>query len=204
MALPQLILCIALLSCSHGATIINNITPTTGSTAGGTRVTIYGEEFSQDQFNYDVPSRGNIVYLSSDRNLLRCDVITYLSNTKKIVCDTRPSPSSEVYKLILFVDGVRISENSGAYCGSQCNYQYSESVSPTITAILPKSGLPGTIITVKGRIFTNSVNSIQELENDATDVKEIVRYGTAMNSETSTEGYIKCKLSTTIIGKYKF
>lgn len=45
--------------------------------------------FSRDQFSYDVPSRGNIVYLSNDRNLLPCDVITYLSNSEKITCDTR-------------------------------------------------------------------------------------------------------------------
>ena len=118
-----------------GKTSITSITPNVGSTAGGSRLTIYGSGknvictknfwlvqqnnisilfilhvivnsimictviklsyligtlgFSRDQFSYDVPSRGNIVYLSSDRSLLPCDVISYLSNSGKITCDTR-------------------------------------------------------------------------------------------------------------------
>lgn len=35
--------------------------------------------------------------------------------------------------------------------------------------------LKGTIITIRGRLFTSSVNSIQELENDLSETKEIVR-----------------------------
>ncbi|KAG7173086.1 Fibrocystin-L-like 1 [Homarus americanus] len=59
------------------------------SDSGGVTLTITGSGFSEDQFNQFDPTLGNRVILVNDHDAINCDVINYLSNTNKIVCNTR-------------------------------------------------------------------------------------------------------------------
>ena len=71
------------------------VSPSTGSLAGGTRITISGGGFSEDPFNSPTDgtsSKGNIVLLERDASpSIACDTVDYSSNSEQIVCVTRNS-----------------------------------------------------------------------------------------------------------------
>ena len=74
------------------------VSPSVGSLAGGTRITISGEGFSSDPFNSptdSTASKGNRVILESNSHSLSCDTVDYSSNSIQIVCVTQNSPHSK-------------------------------------------------------------------------------------------------------------
>lgn len=140
---------------------VTDITPTSGSLLGATRLTIRGYGFAQDQFNHFQNELGNNVSLVSfsRAHVVPCDVIPYYTTPSQIVCTTRPSPTGEdIYNIRVAVDGKWLhSSDQGAYCGSECVYKFTKAMTPTITSITPRYGLPGTLLTLRGRIITDQV-----------------------------------------------
>ena len=81
----------------HGSSA--GVSPSTGSLAGGTEITISGEGFSMDPFNSPTDgtsSKGNTVMLESDSShSLGCATVDYSSNSNQIVCVTQRSGHSK-------------------------------------------------------------------------------------------------------------
>lgn len=81
---------------------IEYLSPTVGSLAGGTLVTIYGQNFPNDYFKNDV----RVIFLPETKSRpsstawettapVICDIIPYQSSTSKIICRTR-APSIDI------------------------------------------------------------------------------------------------------------
>ncbi|KAJ8026005.1 Fibrocystin-L [Holothuria leucospilota] len=192
-----------------------------GSVKGATRLYLYGQEFAAEQFSSPLVGNeglGNKVWLRSTTAAVECDVITYYTTRSQVVCDTRAAPEG-TYDVSVEVDGVDVESSSGRYC-SNCYYTYSSSQTPTIQTVTPSSGPPGTLLTIRGKLFTaffdNSQLESGDLEDSNTD-REIQRvfwgnylcdpvdddgelYGIALdNGGTSNYGTLQCKPRGTYI-----
>ncbi|KAK9957826.1 hypothetical protein ABG768_012036 [Culter alburnus] len=218
-----LTVCILLWS-SARAQRVNKVTPKTGSVNGGTRLTIEGQGFAQaNQFNLNAndPNFGNSVTLVSRTRSVPCDVEKDSTHSNQIMCYTRALPEDD-YEVRVSVDGVPIPSSNICY-GSQWNYWcmfYSRtSYTPTIQSIRPLSGLPGTVVTLRGRIFTDVYGSNTDKSSNGLDVRflraymggmpcELLKpnsdekYGLFLDSETSQWGYMSCKMTGTYVGHH--
>nr|XP_055075128.1 fibrocystin-L-like [Misgurnus anguillicaudatus] len=212
-----LAICISLWN-SAGAQIIRSLSRTAGSVNGGTRLTIQGEGFaSQFSLNADDPNVGNSVTLVSQTRSIPCDVDKDSSHPKQIVCYTRAMPEDE-YQVRVSVDGGPIPPQMCSYYWN-CLFYSRLYYTPTIQSLSPLSGLPGTIVTMRGQIMTDVYGS----STDRSLNREIVRflraymggmpcellkpdsnekYGLKFDYEGSSLGYMSCKMTGTYVGHH--
>ncbi|XP_071793632.1 fibrocystin-L-like isoform X1 [Asterias amurensis] len=219
-ALLRLTTLLTLLGVSvSGSSRVTSISPTSGSVAGATRLTIYGEEFSPDPFSFGAGNedKGNLVYLRTEFNTIECDVLPYYSNKEKIVCDTRSVGEEGEYSIYVIVDGVPVE----SYCN--CKYKYNNGNTPTINSITPTSGLPGTHVVIDGRIITDVYDPSKALEDEDEyeNKKQILRiywgnyqcdpfdpetdelYNISLDSVDSTDGTIECVPKGTFVASQR-
>ncbi|XP_077870118.1 fibrocystin-L-like [Saccoglossus kowalevskii] len=201
---------------------VDKISPSFGSVRGATKIRIEGSGFSRNPFNFGRGNehRGNKVFLVSKTSSIRCDVNTYYSTDTRIVCDTRrASPGS--YTIRVAVDGKFIEDIGGQYCDDMddCIFTYSVADwSPKILSITPSSMVPGTILDVRGQIFTDKYfQNDAEKDEDAPSILRIYNtgqecsllytdengkkqlYGITLDSD-STWGNFQCRPGGTFIG----
>ncbi|KAG5842966.1 hypothetical protein ANANG_G00183420 [Anguilla anguilla] len=172
------ILCLCSLS---GAQRVDRLLPKTGSLNGATRLTIGGEGFAQEnQFTLNAQDKdfGNKVYLVSDTLSIPCDVERDSTHGNQIMCYTRPMPYG-TYEVRVSVDGVPIPKSQicgGAESPYWCSYYPRNYRSPTISSITPTTGLPGSLVTVWGRIFTDVYGSNTDKSTNGLNVRVLRTY----------------------------
>ncbi|XP_071944839.1 fibrocystin-L-like [Antedon mediterranea] len=199
------------------ASTVTSINPRSGSYEGATRITIYGKDFSPDQFNYgnENEKNGNRVYLRSTTATVECDVITYWSTQSTIYCDTRAAIPGDYY-IYVTVDGKEVD----TYCSNSnnCRFQYNSNRTPRVRRVWPRSGTPDSTLNFYGKIVTDIVTPSQsqadEYEDSNTDI-EIQRIymgssicdpidqdtGTVFGIDKASDGWgtIICKPNSTIV-----
>ncbi|XP_026145815.1 PKHD1 like 1, tandem duplicate 1 isoform X2 [Carassius auratus] len=209
---------------SAGAQLVNKVTPKYGSLNGGTRLTIEGQGFAQaSQFNLNAndPNIGNTVTLVSRTRSVPCDVEKDSTHSTQITCYTRALPEDD-YEVRVSVDGMPIPSSRICY-GSQWNYWctfYPRSFrTPSIQSIRPLSGPPGTVVTLRGRIYTDVYGSNTDKSSNGLAVRflraymggmpcELLKpnsdekYGLYLDSDTSQWGYMSCKMTGTYVGHH--
>ncbi|XP_051826954.1 fibrocystin-L [Antechinus flavipes] len=224
------LLALLLSSSEHGTDghkIISKVTeilPKYGSINGATRLTIKGEGFAQaNQFNYGVDNEllGNSVHFVSASRSIPCDVEKDASHSTHITCYTRAMPE-DTYSVQVSVDGVSITNDNicrGHINSWACSFQTKNFRTPTIRSITPLTGLPGSIITIQGRIFTDVYGNNIALSSNGKNVR-ILRvyvggmpcellipqsddlYGLKLDHENSDMGTMICKITGTYIGHH--
>ncbi|GAA6072018.1 PKHD1 like 1, tandem duplicate 1 [Tachysurus ichikawai] len=207
-----------------GSQRVLRLTPKLGSTNGATRLTIEGNGFAQQsQFSFDTsnPDIGNTVTLVSSTRSFPCDVEKDATLSTKITCYTRPMPQDN-YMVVVKVDGVPIP--SSAVCnGNPWNYWcifYTRWYrTPSIQSITPVTGLPGSVVTLRGRIFTDVYGSNTATSSNGQNVRFLraymggmpcdllvpnsdTLYGLTLDSNTSDWGYMSCKVTGTYVGHH--
>ncbi|XP_072104046.1 PKHD1 like 1, tandem duplicate 1 [Mobula birostris] len=189
-----------------------SVYPNHGGQNGATRLTIKGQGFSvghQFDFGAEDEKLGNSVQLVSDTRSIPCDVERESSHETQIICYTRPLPY-DTYVVVVSVDGVPIVNRWIKFYAR--NYR-----TPTIEEISPMSGLPGQLITIRGKIFTDVYGSNKPMDSSHSNTK-IVRvyaggklcdllhpdsdnlYGLKLNS--GNKGTMTCRMTGTYIGHH--
>ncbi|XP_075128051.1 fibrocystin-L-like [Leptodactylus fuscus] len=212
MFLSVILLLCASMHITHGQVSVNSVSPTYGSVNGATRITIRGRGFaSTKQSNYGDGSNyvGNSVQMVSSTLSIPCDVEQDYSDTQ-ITCTTRPMPEGN-YKMILSVDGVTLNYK---FTFQFRAYKYH---TPSITSIGPVSGTPGSLITIKGKIYTDAYGSDTYLASNRNNAR-ILRvyaggmpcdllvpnsdtlYGLQLENTNSGTGYMICYNTGTYVG----
>ncbi|KAK2887447.1 hypothetical protein Q8A67_015675 [Cirrhinus molitorella] len=210
---------------SAGAQLVSKVTPKYGSINGGTRLTIEGQGFAQaSQFNLNAndPNSGNTVTLVSRTRSVPCDVEKDSTHSTKIMCYTRAMPEDS-YEVRVTVDGVPIPENricnGWQWYNWWCMFYPYYYRTPSIQSILPLSGPPGTVVTLRGRIYTDVYGSNTDKSSNGLDVRflraymggmpcELLKpnsdekYGLYLDSDTSQWGYMSCKMTGTYVGHH--
>ncbi|XP_033119895.1 fibrocystin-L-like [Anneissia japonica] len=150
------------------ASTIYKIRPNRGSFRGATRITISGNDFSPNQFNFGDgnENNGNRVYFRSATATVECDVITYWTTESTIYCDTRAASPGQ-YSIYLTVDGQEV----GSYCSKykNCNFMYESKRTPKIRSISPRAGTPDTLLKFYGFIVSDIVTPSQTQFDDYKD-----------------------------------
>uniref|UniRef100_A0A3B4AFD8 Uncharacterized protein n=1 Tax=Periophthalmus magnuspinnatus TaxID=409849 RepID=A0A3B4AFD8_9GOBI len=188
--------------------------PTVGSQGGATRLTISGEGFaqgSQFQLNPANSDFGNHVTLVSNTMSFVCDVERDSTHGDQIQCYTRPMPFGGYYVKVT-VDGVAVPDSNicgGKWWSSPCVYFVRWSRTPLIRELDEVSGLPGTLLTIRGMIFTDAFgNSNRTNSNTNIDSRILRAYIGGMpllynlDSETATWGYMSCMMTGSYIGHH--
>uniref|UniRef100_A0A667XGZ1 PKHD1 like 1, tandem duplicate 2 n=1 Tax=Myripristis murdjan TaxID=586833 RepID=A0A667XGZ1_9TELE len=202
---------------------IDSVSPRRGSAYGATRLTISGEGFAQErqfQLNPADDTFGNRVTLVSDTLSIPCDVERDSTHGNQIMCYTRPMPSGQ-YVVHVSVDGVPIPDRQicrGDYKPYHCSIYAVWYRTPTIYSMSPVSGPPGTVVTLRGRIYTDVYGSNTAKSSNGLNVRflrsymggmpcELLKpdsdelYGLTLDSESSQWGYMSCKMTGTYVGK---
>ncbi|XP_069372727.1 PKHD1 like 1, tandem duplicate 1 [Paralichthys olivaceus] len=208
--------------CCCSAQYISSISPRRGSYNGGTRLTITGSGFSQEgqfQLNPKNDTFGNHVTLVSGTLSIPCDVERDSTHGNQIMCYTRPMPR-DLYVAHVRVDGVAIPDNQ--ICRGNlrnCGINTLWYRTPTITNVVPVSGLPGTVVTLRGLIFTDVYGSNTAVSSNGLNTRfvrsymggmpcEMLKpqsdelYNLRLDSENSYWGYMSCKMTGTYIGHH--
>ncbi|KAI0214676.1 Fibrocystin-L [Lamellibrachia satsuma] len=140
------------------ASKVISVSPRYGSLNGGTRITVAGEGFSRNQFNYGEGQEniGNNVTLVSDTRSYLCDIHKDGTHEKQITCYTRPMKAA-TYHVRVSVNGAQLA--MADYCNNRpndaaCSFTVREKNTPNIQELIPHSGIPGTTVDVYGKIFT--------------------------------------------------
>ncbi|XP_033493349.2 PKHD1 like 1, tandem duplicate 1 [Epinephelus lanceolatus] len=216
-------LLLALWSCCS-AQQVYYITPHIGSANGATHVVIDGDGFAQEnqfQLNPADDTFGNRVTFVSDTRTIPCDVERDSTHGNRITCYTRPMPNDH-YMVRVSVDGVPIPNSNlcnGVPNSGSCSFYTVWYRTPTITKLSPLSGPPGTVVTVRGRIYTNVYGSNTEKSSNGRNVRflraymggmpcELLQpnsdelYNLRLDSETSVYGEMSCKITGTYIGHH--
>ncbi|KAM4704928.1 fibrocystin-L [Rhinophrynus dorsalis] len=207
----------------YGQVIVSQVSPIFGSVNGATRITIKGVGFAQaNQFNYGDgnDNMGNSVQLVSATLSVPCDVEKDASHSTQITCYTRPMPADS-YVVRVSVDGVPVLDkntcNGNFLNWWSCMFNAHIYYTPSINSITPYSGTPGSMITIKGKIFTDVYGSNTALSSNNRNVRVLRVYAGGMpcellipNSDTlyglqldypsSDMGTMICKLSGTYVG----
>ncbi|XP_069478234.1 fibrocystin-L [Ambystoma mexicanum] len=198
---------------------VSRIQPQYGSTNGATRITISGYGFADsNQFNYgDNDQGGNIVQFVSGTRSIPCDVEKDASHERLLTCFTRTMPEDH-YIVRLMVNGNAIPDANmcgGQIAGPECSFYATSYNTPTITSIQPLSGLPGSMITINGKIFTDVYGSNTALSSNGRNVRILRSYIGGMtcellvpNSDTlyglqlisQDMGIMVCKMTGTYVG----
>ncbi|XP_069051252.1 PKHD1 like 1, tandem duplicate 1 [Lepisosteus oculatus] len=201
---------------------ITMVTPKTGSVNGATRLTIAGQGFADaNQFNFGAgnDNLGNSVQLVSDTRSIPCDVEKDSSHKTQIICYTRPMPEDN-YVVQVSVDGVLIPDSNicyGSFYSYWCSFYPRSYRTPMISSITPLTGLPGTLVTIRGLIFTDVYGSNTDKSSNGLDARIVrvyvggmpcellqpnsdTRYGLALDYEYSVWGSMTCKITGTYVG----
>ncbi|KAM4688908.1 fibrocystin-L [Discoglossus pictus] len=224
MTLRVLLLLSVTLQVTYGQVQVFQIFPNQGSVNGATRITIKGQGFAEaNQFNYGSgnDNLGNAVQLVSATLSIPCDVEKDASHATQITCYTRPMPADS-YLVRVSVDGVPVPDINTCYGNlqsSSCKFLTHIYYTPIINSITPSSGLPGTMITIQGKIFTDVYGSNTALSSNGRDVR-ILRvyvggmpcellvpnsdnlYGLQLDTYYADMGSMVCKLTGTYIGHH--
>ncbi|XP_038580507.1 PKHD1 like 1, tandem duplicate 1 [Micropterus salmoides] len=210
--------------CCCSAQRIDYISPNLGSINGATRLTISGSGFAQErqfQLNPIDDTFGNRVTLVSDTLSVPCDVERDSTHGNKITCYTRAMPSDQ-YVVHVNVDGVPIPDSNicrGAYKPYQCSIYTRTYRTPTISSLSPVSGPPGTLVTLRGQIFSDVYGSNTDKSSNGYNVRflraymggmpcELLKpesdelYNLRLDSIYSTWGYMSCKMTGTYVGHH--
>ncbi|ROT65416.1 putative fibrocystin-L [Penaeus vannamei] len=134
-----------LIGLASGEPVITGRSPYWMGHAGGVTLTVTGSGFSEDMFSQFDPTLGNIVKLVNDAETIDCEVINYLSNTNKIVCNSGPrtnTAGSGIYYIQVFSDGVQAT-------GTQ-TVEYADWVAPKIDSVTPRWALGRTVVEFGG------------------------------------------------------
>jgi hypothetical protein len=132
----------------HYRTTVTSITPNSGSTNGGTVLTITGTNFST------VKNENQVVI--GDGTLDYCIILT--ATETELTCRVNapqeiPSSEQDIYVL------GRIQEKSD--CLGTCKFTFDASKTPTVSSITPLSAQTGSTVTVNGTNFSaDSANTI--------------------------------------------
>ncbi|KAM6958720.1 PKHD1 like 1, tandem duplicate 1 [Aplochiton taeniatus] len=203
---------------------IDRLTPRLGSSNGATRLTILGEGFAQEnqfQLNAKDDDFGNRVTLVSDLLSVPCDVERDSTHGNQIMCYTRAMPADQ-YRVHVSIDGVPIPDDSicgGNLNNQRCNFRTIWYRTPTIRSLAPISGLPGTLVELRGQIFTDVYGSNTDLSSNGYNVRFLRAYmggmpclllrpdsdqlyRLALDSESSVWGYMSCKMTGTYVGHH--
>ncbi|KAJ8313323.1 hypothetical protein KUTeg_009109 [Tegillarca granosa] len=210
-------------------TKMTRITPYWGSRGGATTLVIMGAGYP-DIFQDDGTLTSiKLIDVDNPQSQYDCDLDIQQSTRVALSCFTRPMPEGE-YKFMITLGGQSVQICTAWHCRFRTitfksldlhNWQYKKELmtngifvfnsrTPTISSITPTAALPGTVLDVEGRIFTDlyaSTNAITtngrkvrikkafagagilcQLKNSTTDKL----YGLSLNSETSTYGKMKC------------
>ncbi|KAI0230282.1 Fibrocystin-L [Lamellibrachia satsuma] len=212
------------LSCiTIDASKVISVSPRYGSLNGGTRITVAGQGFSRNQFNYGEGQQniGNDVTLVSNTRSYLCDIHKDGTHEKQITCYTRPMKAA-TYHVRVSVNGAQLA--MADYCNNRpnnaaCSFTVREKNTPNIQELIPHSGIPGTTVHVYGKIFTafygsnilteNSTNGVIakllraymggincELLDELGNIKELLLDGA---SGEKTTGHFKCSIDSKYI-----
>uniref|UniRef100_A0A3P8VH65 PKHD1 like 1, tandem duplicate 2 n=1 Tax=Cynoglossus semilaevis TaxID=244447 RepID=A0A3P8VH65_CYNSE len=208
------------------------ITPRVGSKEGAQHLTISGSGFAQErqfQLNPQSDTFGNRVTLVSDKFSVPCDVERDSTHGDQIICYTRPMPFDQ-YVVRVSVDGVDIPENN--ICGGAnkpyhcslfvCLQKTNATVwyrTPTITSLTPATGPPGSLVTIRGLIFTDVYGSNSKKSSNNINSRflrvymggtpcELIKpnsdelYELRLDHDRSWWGYMSCKMTGTFVGHH--
>eukprot|EP00741_Cyanophora_paradoxa_P015378 tig00020876_g14844.t1 len=149
-AAAVLVLLLALaLTAVTSAQMIGYVTPTAGSVAGGTYLTIVGNGFSE--YNGDFTSSNGVIVGGAP-----CRVLPYYTTSTRVVCETAPSAPAEGVPVTVIVDG---KESSVATLFSA--FSYREGNTPALSSIEPQAGSFGDPVSLRGsNLSIRDVNDI--------------------------------------------
>ncbi|XP_069572864.1 fibrocystin-L-like [Brachyistius frenatus] len=207
---------------SSGAQHITLVNPRRGSLNGATRLTIKGNGFVQErrlQVNPKDDTFGNRVTLVSDTLSIPCDVERDSTHDNWILCNTRPMPEDQ-YFVHFSVDGVPLPNRNICNGNSRpyyCSFYTTKYRTPTVTSLSPFSGLPGTLVTLRGRTYSDVYGSNVDTSSNGLNVKFLRSYMGGMpcqllkpesdelynlkvDSEKSQFGHMSCKMTGTYVG----
>nr|XP_046273956.1 PKHD1 like 1, tandem duplicate 1 [Scatophagus argus] len=157
----------------------------------------------------------------SDTLSVPCDVERDSTHANQIMCYSRPMPSGQ-YVVHVSVDGVPFPDSSicrGAYKPYHCSFYTVWYRTPTIYSLSPVSGPPGTLVTIRGRIYTDVYGSNTQKSSNGLNVRflrsymggmpcELLKlnsdelYNLRLDSESSHWGYMSCKMTGTYVGHH--
>ncbi|XP_054620387.1 fibrocystin-L-like isoform X2 [Dunckerocampus dactyliophorus] len=223
-AMLRLAALLLMLGCCSYAQRLSFVSPRDGSTAGATRLTLTGDGFAQErqfQLNPMDDMFGNHVTLVSDTLSVPCDVERDSTHGTQILCYTRPMPSDQ-YVVHVSVDGVPVSDENicnGAHKPYHCSFYTRWYRTPTITSLSPVSGPPETLVTLRGRIYTDVYGSNTALSSNGRNLRflrsymggmpcEMLKpesdelYELKLDSESSVWGYMSCRMTSTYVGHH--
>ncbi|KAL4228989.1 Fibrocystin-L [Mactra antiquata] len=201
---------------------VTSLEPRYGSKAGETRITVKGGGFSADQFSQsDDPNVGNYVYLqSASGQQYECATHKDGTTETQIMCYTPPGMPEEDHYVKVVVDGVTVGDAdlcSNNPTSQNCVHKPRSSYTPTITSMTPQSGLPGTIVEMEGKMFTDRYGSNLPSATNS-KLEKLLRvyagpqdcevkhndtfYGLYLLNEDTDDGVVTCKLKGTSVGFY--
>ncbi|KAG2491954.1 hypothetical protein HYH03_009686 [Edaphochlamys debaryana] len=128
-----LVVASALALCARCQTVIDSIDPAYGSLAGGTRLSIRGSGFG------DMMSETAYVLVGR----YPCGVVSHQSSSEIITCVTSPGEAST------YLVTVVVGSNPPA---TIYGFTYSDSLTPTLRAVSPSAGPPGTLTHLVGKL----------------------------------------------------
>ncbi|KAA8586227.1 hypothetical protein FQN60_007796, partial [Etheostoma spectabile] len=175
----------------------------------------------QFQLNPKDDTFGNRVTLVSDTLSVPCDVERDSTHGNQIMCYTRAMPAGQ-YMVRVSVNGVSIPDSNlcrGDYKSYQCSFYPVWYRTPTIYSLSPVSGPPGTLVTLRGRIFSDVYGSNTATSSNGLNIRflraymggmpcELLKpesdelYDLRLDSETSQWGYMSCKMTGTYVGHH--
>ncbi|XP_030003203.1 fibrocystin-L-like [Sphaeramia orbicularis] len=138
-----------------------------------------------------------------------------------ITCYTRPMPDGQ-YVAHVIVDGVPIPDSKicrGSYKPYHCSIYVAWYRTPTIYSVTPVSTLPGSVLTIRGRIFTDVYGSNTAKSSNGVNARFLRAYVTGMpcellkpdsddlyllklDSEQSWWGYMSCRMTGSYVGHH--
>uniref|UniRef100_H3CIT5 PKHD1 like 1, tandem duplicate 1 n=1 Tax=Tetraodon nigroviridis TaxID=99883 RepID=H3CIT5_TETNG len=172
----------------------------------------------QFQLNPTDDSFGNRVTFVSSTLSFPCDVERDSTHGGQILCYTRAMPS-EYYGLHVTVDGVPTVVCNGNHFHPYCRFYTVNYRTPTINTVSPITGPPGSVFTIRGRIYTDVYGSNTKLSSNGRDVRFLRSYIGGMpcdllkpqsdelyqlqlDNENSVWGYMSCKMAGTYVGHH--
>ncbi|KAM8882915.1 PKHD1 like 1, tandem duplicate 1 [Synchiropus picturatus] len=209
------------LSCCCCDLQIDRVLPRRGSQNGGTKVTIFGEGFSQEgnfQTDPNAPP-GITVTMMTNENTYPCPVEKDSTHDRQIHCETKAMKSGK-YWVNVTVNGVHVPQNRhcrGGYKNYHCSFYVVWYSTPTINNLNVTSGLPKSTVRLRGRIYTDVYGSNAAQSSNGLNVRflraymggmpcDFLRpnsddlYGLWLDSEKSHHGYVTCLITGTYVG----
>ena len=160
------LLCSTVSAVDNFSPLIRWIQPHTGSSNGGTEITLVGFSFSENAVSLGANAPegselGNHVIFVNGASEYPCQVFTNDANAERITCHTSKMPNGE-YFVKLRVDGNWLPD--GQLCGGypeshNCKLTISDDTTPLIESVTPSSGSPGEVVEIRGKLFTDMFNS---------------------------------------------